>query len=55
MYIFIESPYCYYYVDIAGGFWVSIRVSDICGFGFGDGLSPESIFGAVLGFKFGCT
>jgi len=37
MYIFIESSYCYYYVDIESGFRVSIRVSDIQGFGFGDG------------------
>jgi len=27
--------------------------SGIRGFGFGDGLSPESVFGAVLGFDFG--
>ena len=53
MYIFIESLYCYYYVDIESGFRVSIRVSGIRGFGFGEGLSPESVFGSVSGFDFG--
>ena len=53
MYIFIESPYCYYYVDIESGFRVSIWVSGIRGFGFGDELSPESVFGSVSGFDFG--
>jgi len=53
MYIFIESPYCYYYVDIESGFRVSIRVSGIRGFGFGEGFSPESVFGSVSGFDFG--
>ena len=33
------------------GFRVSIRVSGIHGFGFGDGFPPES----VSGFGFGCT
>ena len=33
------------------GFWVSIRVSDIHGFGFGDGFPPESVSGS--GFDFG--
>ena len=55
MYIFIESPYCYYYVDIEIGFRVSIRISDIHGFGFGEGLLSESVFGLVSGFGFGCT
>ena len=53
MHMFIESPYFSYYVVIQGKFRVSIRVSGIRGFGFGDGLSPESVFGAVLGFDFG--
>jgi hypothetical protein len=44
MYIFTQSPYCYYYVDIESGFRVSIWVSGIRGFGFGEGLSPESVF-----------
>ena len=52
MHIFKESPYCSYYVAIQSGFRVSIQVSGIRGFGFGDGLSPESVFGAVLGFDF---
>jgi hypothetical protein len=51
--MFIESPYCSYYVAIQSGFLVFIRVSGIRGFGFRDGLSPESVFGAVLGFDFG--
>ena len=42
MNMFIESPYCYYYVAIESGF------------GFGDELSPESVFGAVLSFDLGC-
>ena len=53
MHMFIESPYFSYYVVIQSGFRVSIRVLGIRGFGFGDGLSPESVFGAVLGFDFG--
>ena len=53
MYMFIESPYFSYYVAIQSGFRVSIWVSGIRGFGFGDGLSPESVFGAVSGFGFG--
>jgi hypothetical protein len=53
MHMFIESPYCSYYVAIQSGFRVSIRVSSIHGFGFGEGLSPESVFGVVLGFNFG--
>jgi len=36
MYIFTES-----------GFRVSIRVSGIRGFGFGEGLSPKSVLGSV--------
>ena len=51
--MFIESPYCYYYFTIESGFWVSIWVSGIHGFGFGDRLPPESVFGAVSGFDFG--
>jgi hypothetical protein len=35
------------------GFWLTIRVSGITGFGFGFGLSPEPVFGAVSGFEFG--
>ena len=53
MHMFIESPYFSYYVAVQSGFWVSIRVLGIRGFGFGDGLSPESVSGAVLGFDFG--
>ena len=53
MHMFIESPYFSYYFVIQSGFWVSIRVLGIRGFGFGDGLSPESVFGAVSGFDFG--
>ena len=57
MHMFIESPYFSYYVAIQSGFRISIRVLGIRGFGFGDGLSPESVFGAVsgFGFGFGCT
>src|SRR6185312_10690278 len=43
MYIFIR------------GFRVSIRVSGIRGFGFGDGFPPESVSGSGSGFDFGCT
>jgi hypothetical protein len=39
--IFIESPYCYYYVDMESGFWVSIRISGIRGFGFGMSYHPN--------------
>ena len=53
MHMFIESPYFSYYVAIQSGFQISIRVLGIRGFGFGDGLSPESVFGAVSGFGFG--
>jgi hypothetical protein len=35
------------------GFRVSIRVLGIRGFGFGDGLSLESVFGSGSGFDFG--
>jgi hypothetical protein len=49
MHMFIESPYCSYYVAIQSGFWVSIRVSGIRGFGFGDG---GSVFGVVSCFDF---
>jgi hypothetical protein len=35
------------------GFRVSVRVSGIRGFGFGDGFPPESVFGSGLGFDFG--
>ena len=35
------------------GFRVSVRVSGIRGFGFGDGFPPESVFGADSGFDFG--
>ena len=37
------------------GFWVSIRVSGIRGFGFGDGFPPESVSGSGSGsgFDFG--
>ena len=57
IHMFIESPYFSYYVAIQNGFRVSIRVSGIRWFSFGDGLSPESVFGVVLGFDFGfgCT
>ena len=34
------------------GFRVSVRVSDIRGFGFGDGFPPESVFEADSGFDF---
>ena len=37
------------------GFRVSIRVSGIRGFGFGDGFPPESVSGSGSGFGFGCT
>jgi hypothetical protein len=53
LHMFIESPYCSYYVVIQSRFRVSIRGSGIRGFGFGDGLSPELVFGAVSGFDFG--
>ena len=53
MHMFIESPCFSYYVVIQRGFRVSIRVLGIRGFGFGDGLSPESVFSVVLGFDFG--
>jgi len=35
------------------GFRVSIRVSGIRGFGFGDGFLPESVSGSGSGFDFG--
>ena len=35
------------------GFRVSIRVSGIRGFGFGDGFLPEMVFGSGSDFKFG--
>ena len=53
MHMFIESPCFSYYAVIQSGFRVSIWVSGIHGFSFGDELSPESVFGAVLGFDFG--
>ena len=37
------------------GFWVSIWVSGIRGFGFGDGFPPESVSGSGSDFGFGCT
>ena len=55
MHMFIKSPYFSYYVAIQSGFRVSIRVSGIRGFGFGDGFPPESVFGADSDFGFGCT
>jgi len=51
MYIFIESPYCYYYVDIESGFrvsaglvleWVITRIGVRCGFGFQFRVSGSS-------------
>lgn len=51
MLMFIESPYCSYCVAIQSGFRVSIWVSGIYGFDFGNRLSPKSVFGAVLGFN----
>jgi len=51
--MFIGSPYCYYYFAIESGLRVFIRVSGIHGFGFGDRLPPESVFGAVSGLDFG--
>ena len=53
MHMFIESLFCSYYVAIQSGFWVSIQVSSNHGFGFGDELSPETVFGTVSGFDFG--
>jgi hypothetical protein len=35
------------------GFRVSVRVSGIRGFGFGDGFPPESVFSLGSGFDFG--
>ena len=35
------------------GFRVSIQVSGIRGFGFGDGFLPESVSGSGSGFDFG--
>jgi hypothetical protein len=37
------------------GFRVSVRVSGIREFGFGDGFPPESVFGSGSGFDFRCT
>jgi len=34
------------------GFRVSIRISGIRGFGFGDGFPPESVLGFDFGFRF---
>jgi len=45
MYIFIESPYCYYYVDIESGFRVS------AGLVLGRGYYPNR-FGVRFGFEF---
>ena len=53
MHMFMESPYCSYYVATQSGFWVSIRVSGIHEFGFWDRLSTESVFGEFSGFDFG--
>ena len=47
--LFIHVNMCIYIC----GFRVSIRVSGIRGFGFGDGFPPESVFGADSGFDFG--
>ena len=47
--LFIHVNMCIY----IRGFRVSIRVSGIRGFGFGDGFPPESVFGADSGFDFG--
>ena len=56
MYIFIESPYCYYYIDIESGFRVFIRVSCIRGFGFGRSYHPNRCSVrfrvSILGFGF---
>jgi hypothetical protein len=35
------------------GFRVSVQVSGIRGFGFGDGFPPESVFSSGSGFDFG--
>jgi hypothetical protein len=47
--LFIHVNMCIFIL----GFQVSIRVSDIRGFGFGDGFPPESVFGSGSGFDFG--
>ena len=47
--LFIHVNMCIY----IQWFRVSIRVSGIRGFGFGDGFPPESVFGADSGFNFG--
>ena len=54
MEIFIICCLLFIYVNMCifiRGFWVSIRVSGIRGFGFGDGFPPESVSGS--GFDFG--
>ena len=47
--LFIHVNMCIY----IRGFRVSVRVSGIRGFGFGDGFPPESVFGVDSGFDFG--
>ena len=47
--LFIHVNMCIFIL----GFWVSIRVSDIRGFGFDDGFPPESVSGSGSGFDFG--
>ena len=55
MKIFIICCLLFIHVNICifiRGFRVSIRVSGIHGFGFGDGFPPESVLGFDFGFRF---
>ena len=53
--LFIHVNMCIYIrgFRVSIRFWVSVRVSGIRGFGFGDEFPPESVFGADSGFSFG--
>jgi hypothetical protein len=46
--LFIQVNMCIF----IHGFRVSVRVSGIRGFGFGDGFPPESVFGSGFDFRF---
>jgi hypothetical protein len=51
--LFIHVNMCIFIRGFRVSIRVSVRVSGIRGFGFGDGFPPESIFGSGSGFDFG--
>jgi hypothetical protein len=53
--LFIQVNMCIFIrgFQVSFGFQVSVRVSGIRGFGFGDGFPPESVFGLGSCFDFG--